>query len=507
MQGNENVFHITEINPFRTKSPKDILDGLGDCVVNIIIGTIGSLSTLIYSIVTGFQKRSVKGFIQGLLSGVLLSSSLSTLGTITGLLQILRGLINTPRSIKEHLDNKKMWDTEASCWKSYSINDEYEAIAGMKSFQDTIACARKRSYIGSTSQDVHPKDSTLYNRLGVHPNVSFEEIKVAYFQLALTQHPDKNPSPEATRVFQSITEAYRVLSDPKQRRIYDEQGLQAYTEANHEVTQKNANSVVYDVLGGIELQLFLGPGIPSLFFLEGIFLQPSELKCLRRIQNLSIALNTVSLAELFVEHLFPESFKQKSTENLNEFFHAVGIEAITLTDPMTFTKLEHILGRISIAPLGKQMIYFLGSCYVRIAKDFLSTQGLRSYLRYFFNFRRVKESVRSTFKLSVSSASLTKRIYAISKKIDKSDEISTRALVTEKISVLSRDIANIMWYFLITDIQKTFTSISGLLLYDISASTQKRYARSHALLALGRYLQGKGEPYDWNPQFDILSHL
>ena len=52
-------------------------------------------------------------------------------------------------------------------------------------------------------------------------------------------HPDKNPNnEEATKNFQKISEAYAVLSDEKQRKIYDqygEDGVNAAAQNNGEM--------------------------------------------------------------------------------------------------------------------------------------------------------------------------------------------------------------------------------------------------------------------------------
>lgn len=39
--------------------------------------------------------------------------------------------------------------------------------------------------------------------------------------LALSYHPDKNPSPSAKSIFQEVNEAYDVLSNPQKRQLYD----------------------------------------------------------------------------------------------------------------------------------------------------------------------------------------------------------------------------------------------------------------------------------------------
>ena len=60
-----------------------------------------------------------------------------------------------------------------------------------------------------------------YKTLGISQDASLNEIKKAYRRLALELHPDKNPSKEATRLFQELTEAYNILIDPSKRAEYD----------------------------------------------------------------------------------------------------------------------------------------------------------------------------------------------------------------------------------------------------------------------------------------------
>lgn len=64
-----------------------------------------------------------------------------------------------------------------------------------------------------------------YKILGVNRNASADEIKKAYRKLARKHHPDLNPNnPEAGKLFQQINEANEVLSDPENRKKYDQYG-------------------------------------------------------------------------------------------------------------------------------------------------------------------------------------------------------------------------------------------------------------------------------------------
>ncbi|MBK7554300.1 MAG: J domain-containing protein [Flavobacteriales bacterium] len=60
-----------------------------------------------------------------------------------------------------------------------------------------------------------------YAVLGVHEGSSAAEIKRAYRERVLRCHPDRDPSPNAAEVFRNVHEAYRVLSDPAQRYLFE----------------------------------------------------------------------------------------------------------------------------------------------------------------------------------------------------------------------------------------------------------------------------------------------
>lgn len=71
----------------------------------------------------------------------------------------------------------------------------------------------------STKQDVKYKNH--YDVLKITPYATQSEIKSAYYKLSLQYHPDKNKSDYAKQKFQDISDAYEVLSNHEQRKIYD----------------------------------------------------------------------------------------------------------------------------------------------------------------------------------------------------------------------------------------------------------------------------------------------
>src|SRR5215510_3223155 len=73
----------------------------------------------------------------------------------------------------------------------------------------------------------------FYKILGVKRDAKPDEIKKAYRRLARKYHPDVNPGDKAAEErFKQMSEAFDVLSDPKQRKVYDRFGQYSENLAN-----------------------------------------------------------------------------------------------------------------------------------------------------------------------------------------------------------------------------------------------------------------------------------
>ncbi|XP_050226820.1 chaperone protein dnaJ 6-like [Mercurialis annua] len=68
-------------------------------------------------------------------------------------------------------------------------------------------------------------NKSLYEVLGVERTASQQEIKKAYYKLALRLHPDKNPGDEdAKEKFQQLQKVISILGDEEKRAVYDQTG-------------------------------------------------------------------------------------------------------------------------------------------------------------------------------------------------------------------------------------------------------------------------------------------
>ncbi|XP_011622169.1 uncharacterized protein LOC18431030 isoform X1 [Amborella trichopoda] len=69
------------------------------------------------------------------------------------------------------------------------------------------------------------KSKDYYKILEVDYDATNDDIRSNYIRLALKWHPDKRSEDGATIRFQEINEAYKVLSDPIKKRVYDRHGV------------------------------------------------------------------------------------------------------------------------------------------------------------------------------------------------------------------------------------------------------------------------------------------
>ncbi|XP_027365772.1 chaperone protein dnaJ 6-like [Abrus precatorius] len=79
--------------------------------------------------------------------------------------------------------------------------------------------------IGSDLNPPNHDENSLYQVLGVEKTASQQEIKKAYYKLALRLHPDKNPGDEEAKArFQQLQNVISILGDEEKRAVYDQTG-------------------------------------------------------------------------------------------------------------------------------------------------------------------------------------------------------------------------------------------------------------------------------------------
>ena len=78
-------------------------------------------------------------------------------------------------------------------------------------------------------------NTEYYDILGLEPDCTIDEIKVAYRKMSMKYHPDVNKDEFAKEQFILINKAYKILSDPIKRLKYDENGITEEVSRDKEI--------------------------------------------------------------------------------------------------------------------------------------------------------------------------------------------------------------------------------------------------------------------------------
>ncbi len=150
----------------------------------------------------------------------------------------------------------------------------------------------------------------LYATLGVDKKASSEEIKKAFRRKAKKHHPDTNPGDkEATKHFQEIVLANKILSDPDKRSRYDQTGDTSDQPDNKIANLVSILSQVFQNTLGSLLEQHKEPKYQDM-------IQEMKNWITKHLAELAENKKMLAQSKTIIEPMLPKFKVQKSQENL-----------------------------------------------------------------------------------------------------------------------------------------------------------------------------------------------
>eukprot|EP00959_Pyramimonas_sp_CCMP1952_P192321 4021379-Pyramimonas_sp.AAC.1 len=183
-------------------------------------------------------------------------------GVTSAVMQIGKGMWNTPESVYHMTASDAVWDKDAldgAEWSKKSIQERLAIFEKAREERDRCKEQQKSKQTNpngtsAKKSDAKVSETELYDILGVAPNAAAADIKKAYYKQAMATHPDRHKNdPNAKLRFQAVGEAYQVLGDDQSRAAYDKLGKKGI-ETNNMVNPAVLFTIMF---GGEKLEPFI----------------------------------------------------------------------------------------------------------------------------------------------------------------------------------------------------------------------------------------------------------
>lgn len=319
------------------------------------------------------------------------------------------------------------------------------------------------------------KNTEYYDVLGITPDATPIEIKKAYRKKAMETHPDKHPDdPMAQSKFQSVGEAYQVLSDPELRKRYDEFGKddaipqQGFADAQDYFTAIFGGDSFKDWIGEFSLIQQMNDieqqQQDEQNFENGKISKEQKLKMkqLQEKRRNDLLLQINELAE-------------KLNNNINDFILAQKENRVKEFD----LKLHQHIEEMKLESFGLELLHVIAKTYRSKANDFImskKTLGISKFITAPVNNAR---NVKETYHLLSSSMEAQKSL----KSMSEVDQNSLNDYEKAKFqNMLAGKALSVMWIVSKFELEKKLREVCNRILNNHHESTSVRMSKAKALL-------------------------
>jgi hypothetical protein len=482
---------LSEVDEILNRNrPKHLVDGIASGVGFVLAGAVGACGILVLSphvagsagaVEAGTTGRVVGGAV-GAAVGVWSAASVAAGGLASGVGQIVRGLVNTPRSISEPRHGK-WWNVYEGRWIETRLKSEKEWISSVPHYDEDILgesalpddIRRERQSKDSKHQralEYGVKDVELYDLLGVDPDASVEDMTRRFAHLGKNFNPNRAgaDSPEARQRLQDISEAYVILANPQTRALYDQRGMSAVRRTASSSGRPLVDpQELYSTLYGSEK---FEPYIGRLAAASEAIMDEDQRKKMTLVEARKLQKRRVTrIALLLAERIDP--FVKGSADDAKEAWNG---EAVNLCD----------------SNYGQELVHLIGATYSLCAAQFLgsleSGVGMPSIARW-----ARKQRITTERMIQATAEKMGAFVARSAREKKLQDEANLllleEATDEETFDRIGKDALDVMWTRTAVDVANTVHEASQMVLFDQDLNPETRKRRGLALEALGQVFQ------------------